>query len=492
VIVAVICVYLTAVICIGGLSHRLFRGTGEDYFVASRTIGPFLLLMSLFGTNMTAFSILGASGESYSHGIGVFGLMGSSSAMVIPAIFLFVGTRVWRLGKTHGYMTQAQFLRDRFQSDWVGLLTFVVLTLLVVPYLLIGVMGGGITANHITGGDIPQWVGSLTVCIVVLTYVCFGGLRGTAWANAFQTLVFVILGALTVMIIVSDHGGIRVAFEKLAEVRPQLLKREDIYDSTRFASYILIPLSAGTFPHLFMHWLTAKQATTFRWPIVLYPVCIAIVWLPSVLLGVLGRLDFPDLVGPAVSGVLVSMIEVHAPGLLAGLLGAGVLAAVMSSLDSQVLAVGTMFTQDVVQQYGFTDRMSEKQQVLCARIFVGLILVITFVSSLIVNRSIFGLAIWSFTGFASLFPIIVAALFWRRTSSEGVIASILTVVVLWVYFFVKSWLDPTYTVFGTGLMPVVVIVTGACGALFLGSLVTAPVDSDVVDRILGRPDEVAR
>lgn len=119
-IVGVIGVYLLVVLAIGGLSHRLFRGTGEDYFVASWTIGPFLLLMSLFGTNLTAFSILGASGAAYSRGIGVFGLMGSSSAIVIPAIFLFVGTRIWRLGKLHGYVTQAQFFRDRFQSDAVG------------------------------------------------------------------------------------------------------------------------------------------------------------------------------------------------------------------------------------------------------------------------------------------------------------------------------------------------------------------------------------
>ena len=62
--IGVILVYLLLVLFVGGLSHRLFRGTGEDYFVASRTVGPFLLLMSLFGTNMTAFAILGASGEA--------------------------------------------------------------------------------------------------------------------------------------------------------------------------------------------------------------------------------------------------------------------------------------------------------------------------------------------------------------------------------------------------------------------------------------------
>ena len=71
---AIIFAYLALVLLIGGWSHRFFRGTGEDYFVASRSLGPFLLLMSLFGTNMTAFAILGASGEAYHRGIGVFAL----------------------------------------------------------------------------------------------------------------------------------------------------------------------------------------------------------------------------------------------------------------------------------------------------------------------------------------------------------------------------------------------------------------------------------
>ncbi|MCG8603404.1 sodium:solute symporter family protein, partial [bacterium] len=121
-ILAIIFIYLGLVLGIGALSHRLFRGTGEDYFVATRTIGPFVLLMSLFGTNMTAFAILGASGESYHSGIGVFALMASSSALVIPSVFFFVGTRAWALGKRHGYLTQVQLFRDRWQSDGLGLL----------------------------------------------------------------------------------------------------------------------------------------------------------------------------------------------------------------------------------------------------------------------------------------------------------------------------------------------------------------------------------
>ena len=168
-VIVVIFAYLVLVLIVGTVSHRFFRGTGEDYFVASRTIGPFVLLMSLFGTNMTAFSILGASGEAYHRGIGVFALMASSTALVAPCVFFFVGTRLWEIGKQHGYFTQVQYFRERWGSDGFGLLLFIVIVALIVPYLLIGVMGGGITLHQITRGTNPTVVRrGLLVCVVVL------------------------------------------------------------------------------------------------------------------------------------------------------------------------------------------------------------------------------------------------------------------------------------------------------------------------------------
>ena len=155
---AIIFIYLALVLTLGVLSHKLFRNTGEDYFVASRTINWFILLMSLFGTNMTAFSILGASGEAYHRGIGVFALMASSSALVVPCVFLFIGTRLWKLGKQFGYMTQVQYFRDRWEAGSLGLLIFIVLVLLLIPYLLIGVMGGGGYTGHNNGWQNPTVV----------------------------------------------------------------------------------------------------------------------------------------------------------------------------------------------------------------------------------------------------------------------------------------------------------------------------------------------
>jgi SSS family solute:Na+ symporter len=479
---AIVLIYLLVVLAIGWGSHRLFRGTSEDYFLATRTIGPFLLLMSLFGTHMTAFSLLGASGEAYRIGISVFALMASSSALVVPVVFYFIGIRLWEIGKRRGYVTQVQYFRERWGSDTLGLMLFVVLILLLIPYLLIGVMGSGLTLSEISGGRIPEWAGSLAVCLVVMAYVTYGGLRGTAWVNTFQTLVFMVLGGMAYLWIVRKLGGLDAALVRVGESRPDLLITGAGAEPLKILTYTCIPLSVGMFPHIFMHWLTARRARTFRLSMIGYPICVTAVWLPSVLLGVLGHLDFPDLRGPAVSSILVRLIHLHAPDILAGFLAAGVFAAIMSSLDSQVLSLGTMFTHDVVRHYGFHDAMSERAQVLSGRLFVSGILLVTYLISLVAHRSIFRLGVWSFSGFAALFPLVVAAVYWKRSTKAGATASTVSVVLLWFGFFLRGWNDPTYTVGGLGIMPVAVMVLVSSVVLVAVSLMTRPPEPSVVAR----------
>ena len=169
------------------------------------------------------------------------------------------------------------------------------------------------------------------------------------------------------------------------------------------------------------------------------------------------------------------MILAHTGGVLAGCLAAGIFAAIMSSLDSQTLALGAMFTEDIVRFYGFHDQLSEKQQVLFGRIFVVVFLVLAFVVSLFTTRSIFELGAWSLTGFSGLVPVFVGALYWKRSTKEGAAAAILSVVGLWPFFYVSSHaVEGAYSVAGTGLIPVGVIVPVSALTLFVVSLATTP------------------
>jgi SSS family solute:Na+ symporter len=420
---------------------------------------------------MTAFSLLGASGEAYHRGIGVFALMASSSALVVPLVFFFLAPRVWRLGREHGYLTQVDLVRDRWGSPALGTALFLALVALLVPYLLIGVKGGGITLREITGGVAPEWVGSGAMCLVVLAYVWTGGARGTAWANALQTIVFTTLGALAFWVLVSRAGGLGTVLDRVAAERPDLLVPGAAIRPLELCSYMLVPLSVATFPHLFLHWLTARDERAFRLPIVAYPLCVAAVWLPSVLLGVLGALQVPGLEGPASGSVLLRMIHEHAGSALAGLLAAGVFAAVMSSLDSQTLALASLFTRGVMR-YAPDAAGGVARGVLLGRLFAAGVLVIAFALSSLVDRSIFRMGIWSFSGFTALAPLLFAAVWWRRATRAGAWCCLLTAMAAWVAFLVRSWREPGYTIADSGLLPVAGMLVLSATALVVGSLVS--------------------
>ena len=448
----VVFLYLATVLYIGIFAFRRARGKeeAEDYFLASRSLGPFVFLFSLFGTNMTAFAILGSSGHAFSNGIVTFGLMASSSGLVIPLSIFLIGTRVWALGKKYGFMTPVQMFRDRWECSHIGTVIFVVQAVLLVPYIIIGIMGGGTTLYTISGGVVPFWFGGAIVALVVMSYVFFGGMRGTAWVNTFQTVLFLCFGAIALVVIGVGMGGFPSAAQALhTPATSWLLTRERI-SPYYFFSYTFIPLSAIAFPHILIFCLTARKMAQFKKTVIFYPICILAIWLPCVFLGVManrvtdvprirekqearrvlatqGRTMEPEARDElreksAGDDVIMLLLQRYAPLWLAGLLGAGIMAAVMAS-DSQILALSTMFTEDVFAFYGGKRRFGEAVQVQTGRIFIVLITLFAYAVALQAPETIFELAIqYAFSGYAALSPLLVAALFWRGSTKWGALA----------------------------------------------------------------------
>ncbi len=548
--------YLALLLGLGILSSRSFRGTSKDYFVASHSIGPFLLLMSVFGTTMTAFALVGSTGKAFERGIGVYGLMASISGLIHAAVFFLIGMRLWVFGKKYGYVTQIQYFRARFESSRIGYLLFPILVLLVIPYLLIGIIGAGKTLLPVTAGafpawfpnpatpqwsgGIPVWLTGLVICGVVLTYVFMGGSRGAAWANTFQTLVFMVMGIVAFVLIAKNLGGLQNASKvtikvteegqvvqpyrwdnaqkQLVENNPPKVIGKLVFEGEKpvsgtyspdpllsrtvtevelnaknpktgeitsfrreygipawmFATYLFIPLSVGMFPHLFQHWLTAKSARAFKLTVIAHPLCILVVWVPCVLIGIWATGILPPLDPSKVSAVLGQVVKsiIESP-VLSGFLTAGVLAAIMSSLDSQFLCLGTMFTNDIVLHRKAKGAYSDKQIIFIARIFIVVIVALTYLVSLVAPQNVFDLAVWCFSGFGALFPLIFAALYWKRATKAGAYACIFAALASWFYYFKMSGYGKEM-VLGPGIMPVAVCFVISSLALVIVSLLTSP------------------
>jgi len=267
-------------------------------------------------------------------------------------------------------------------------------------------------------------------------------------------VLFLCFGAIALVVIGIGMGGFKESAEALlaSPVTTPLLTRERV-SPLFFFSYTFIPLSSIAFPHITIFCLTARKMNQFKKTVILYPICMLALWLPCVFLGVMANraTDVPEIQqkiearrtlavqGPSLSpderdslrektvsdDVLLLLLQRYAPVWLAGLLGAGIMAAVMAS-DSQILALSTMFTEDVFAFYGGKKRFGQAAQVHTGRLFIILITIVAYAVALRAPQSIFDLAIqFAFSGYSALAPLLVGALFWRRSTKWGALASTL-------------------------------------------------------------------
>ncbi|MEJ6524101.1 MAG: hypothetical protein QNL65_07990 [Opitutales bacterium] len=243
------------------------------------------------------------------------------------------------------------------------------------------------------------------------------------------------------------------------------------------------------FPHLFQHWLTAKSAKAFRLTVIAHPLCIMVVWVPCVLVGTWasGVLP-PGIPPPAVLSAMLNLL-VGDP-VLTGLLTAGVLAAIMSSLDSQFLCLGTIFTNDIVVHRAGKNKYTDKQIIMIARIFIVVIVALTYVLAMWAkNANVFDLAVWCFSGFSALFPVVFAALYWKRATKQGAVASILAALVTWVYFFHLSGYGGEMVI-GPGIIPAAVCFGAAALAMIIVSLMTKPPSEETLKKFFPQVEKL--
>ncbi|MGA2660860.1 MAG: sodium:solute symporter family protein [Verrucomicrobiota bacterium] len=518
--IIVILVYLAIIALVGGIAFRRGKTNTEDFFLANRSVGGMVFFLSIFATNMTAFAILGSSGQAYRQGIGIYGLMASSSGLVIPLTIFLIGTRLWALGKKFGHQTQVAFFRDRWECDAIGTVIFALSAIMLVPYMIISIMGGGTVLaqiSHVRGAAaplIPYWLGCGVVAVVVTLGVFLGGMRGTVWVNILQTTLFLCFGAVAVLTIYHAlPGGFGQYIARLAgDPKTRFLVTREKMPPQVFWSYTLIPLSSIMFPHMAMMCFSARKVTAFKRTVVLYPLAILLIWLPCVFLGVLGVAALGKVADP--DGILLSMLEKYAPAWLAGLLGAGIISAVMGSDAHQVLALSTMFTKDIYQHYGGREKYGEKAAVHFARAFIILVTVAAYLIALGLKakQGIFEIAVrYAFSGFAAMAPIMVAALFWKRSTKWGALAAALFTAACLLYFAVLQnsrhpgdviwqlghgqtalkllFINPRGDVsFWNGFMTVVPMVFGSAFCMLAGSLLTRAPSRETLDKYFPRAE----
>ena len=468
--------YVVAVLAIGIAATRRASTSPEAYFLAGRTLGPLVLFMALFGTNCTAFVLVGIPGRAYHDGVGVFSVNAPIIALGVPLTFWFVGRPARLMAERLGALTPAELFRKRFASRRVGGIMFVVYLVYTLPYMVTAVKGAAVTLH--SAADVPLWLGGLSVTAVALVYTALGGMRATAWTNVLQGTLFLAFVVLAFFGIADALGGLTAAAQHVMQHDPRLLQvgSGPLFTPGGWTSWSLaIALCVIGFPHMLVRLMAGRDDAALRTVIRLYPIALVLLWIPVVMIGVWGAAAFPGLDGRASDRIFALMTSTYLPPALAATGFLAVLAAVMSTLDAQILTLSSMFVRDIFDR---NESTTDRRDVALGRGFAVLIAIAVYILALTWGASVFAIAALAFSGYVTLFPTLLLGLNWKRCTSNGAIASIVSANAVLLSLTAAGWhpggFMPSFWALVIGT--VVLVAVSAC---------TSPSETEVLDRAFG-------
>lgn len=476
--------HLAIVLLIGWYSWKASKPTPEDYFMGNRAFGNLALIVSIYATNMTAFYMIGIPGMAYHKGIGLYGYVAFGTALLTPALYYLVGYRAWLLGKRWGFMTQPEIYGKRWNSDAVAIVFFVLLLVFTIPYLCVSVIGGGLAIQALTQGVVSYALGSFLIVAAVAAYVTAGGMRSTAWVNVYQGFLFMIVGIVSFILLGEELGGFTRITEKALLAKEELFMRAGNFTPKEWFSYFLIsPLAVIVFPHVFMKLLIGKRVGSLKRLTFWYPIMVLLTWPPVIYIGVWGAAINPGLVGKASDSILPWMFAHYLPAWLPGVALAGILAALMSSIDAMFLSLSTMLTRDVVAR--FSGESWRGREVLLGRSFVLILAALILILTWWRPGSIFVIATFAFSGYIVAAPAMIGGLVWKRANRYGALASIIIPSILVPIYQFTPYLN--WSTFGFLYnIPVLILSTLL---LVVVSLLTPPLDRQYTDQFFRVLDE---
>ena len=448
---------------------KKLSGTPEGYFLANRSLGTLTLFFTILATNFSAYYFLGYAGEGYRKGYAFYFMMAFGTAFACLSFYV-IGMKVWQLGKQYGYITPSELVFGKTGSRPLALLFSAVMILFTFPYLALQIVGAGYLLDNLTQGGIPYFAGAILITLFTFSYVLFGGMTSVARTDLKQGILTFILMFLAVVVIGHALGGMAKANVQIFEQLPELFSREggdSFYTPKKWFSWLVfwffcIPM----FPQIFMRFYIASDISHLKKSALLYAAIPLFVSILPVIIGVMGHLSFPGLEGKAADEILPKMLVALTPEWFGALVMTGALAALMSTLDSQLLALGTVFTRDVFMVF------SKKEKGLKTQVDVGKISIAVFAAIGLAIAwqpfdTIFDMGKMAFSGLSVLFPVAFALLWWKRVNPRFLIASIVVGEMLTMGFFYK-WISEEWAF---GFEPFIVVLVVCFAVVGLGRFV---------------------
>ncbi|CEI84593.1 pantothenate permease [Oceanobacillus oncorhynchi subsp. incaldanensis] len=414
-------IYIVISLFIAFLSRTGKQTNMGAYFLGDRKLGGFVSALSYSATTYSAFMLVGLAGLTYRGGVGALGfeliyLMGVS-------LIAFFGPRFWIVGKKYGYITPSQMIGDRYQSRASAIAIAVSNCLFLIPYSAVQLAGVGYLLQGVSNQQISFSTGVIIAVVLALFFAYIAGIRSVAWTDSLQSLFMIIGSTLVVLFLVRELGGFSGFFEQLEGHHPEMLT---VPGNGYFSFLTFIGLTIPWFffsisnPQVSQRLFMPASLKSMRRMLLGFMIFGCIYTLVSIFWGYSAfllepGLDNADLATPVV------LTSSAVPSVLAVIVMVGIIAAAVSTIDSILLTLSSMFAKDVYGNIrkGTTDQV----QLRIGKFIIPVIALLAYLFAELQLDLIAVLSVASSAGLIVVVPTIIGAFFWKRGTAAAVLAS---------------------------------------------------------------------
>ncbi len=442
--------YLVVMLSLG-LLGRLKRKERSlrDFYLGGSTFGFAVLFLTLFATQYSGNTLLGFAGRSYVQGTTY--IVSVTFMVLVVTVFMIYAPRLFHLARRFRYITPTDFVYHRFGSHPLRVLCVVLLCWGLANYVLEQLVAMGHGVEAISGGRMSFMQGVLLLVGVMLVYESLGGMRAVAWTDAVQGTLLLCGCAVILYTLVSADGGLQAAATEIERTAPEKLAAPDARGlRTWVSTLIMLGLGVALYPHAVQRIFAARDESSLRRSLAAMGFMPLGTTLLAFLIGFIALSRFPGLTqleSDKVTVYVLGGLVDRSPVMywLIVMVFAAVVAAIMSTADSALLSMGSMFTKDIYKNY-FRREASASEMLIVGKTFawgVMSILVLMAWVSLKTESSIWQLIELKLEFMVQLSPVFMLGVWWRRMKASAVLAGMvlgtLLTLVIWCGVIVDFW-----------------------------------------------------
>lgn len=492
-IILAIALYLLGTIAIGVRFSKQNKNS-EDFYLGGRKMGPLVVAMSAEASDMSSWLLMGLPGVAYLSGICDAFWTAAGLALGTWLNWFFVARRLRRYSSNIDAITVPDFFAKRFhdKQNIITAVAALVIVIFFIPYTASGFAACGKLFHTLFGVDyMPAMVIS---ALVIVCYTLMGGFSAVCTTDLMQSIVMSIALITVIVFGTSKAGGMDAVIEN-AKSLPGYFSLGTTYDAVNNSanSYGFLSIVStfawglGYFgmPHILIRFMSIEDEKKLVLSRRIASIWVVIAMTVGIMIGVVGlgmtaagsmeTLADPETVIIVITGLLSKYGAVAA--LIGGIILAGVLAATMSTADSQLLAAASSISQNVVKDF-LKVQISEKKELLLARTTIIVIALIAILLAQDPNSSVFGIVSFAWAGFGGSFgAVMLCALFWKRCNLAGALSGMIAGgVTVFVWKYCVRPLGGGFDIYE--LLPAFLI---SCAVIILVSLLTAAPDKNILE-----------